>query len=157
MYYNINFEEFHKKETQNRYKAMENRWDSNLWKKLCKESTKKHLKLLNQKILQGNVNLQESCRVFCFNEAIFRGKLEKLLFNLELELNTDIYYDKSTTKNNDDKYKSIYQTNLKFFNYNQNDKGKIISFFKNHGFKFIPDKRDLQDRLIFKYISCLYE
>lgn len=162
--YKIHFEEFHKKETENRWKAMEkskNRWDNNLWKKICNESTEKHLKLLDQKILQKNINIQESFRVFCFNEAIFKHKLEKLLFKLELELHifTDIYYDKSNEKNTkiNDKYKSIYQTNLKIFNYNQNDKGKIISFFKNNGFKYTIDTRNLQDRLIFKYVTCLYE
>jgi hypothetical protein len=147
MYYNINFEEFHKKETENRWNAMESGWDGDLWQKLCKDSTEKHLKLLNQKI-PNNV-----CRVFCFNEAIFKGKLEKIL--CKLELNTDIYYDKSTTRIDDVKFTSIHQTNLKIFNYDKNDKGKIISFFKNHGFRYTP--QDLHDRLIFKYVSCLYE
>jgi hypothetical protein len=214
MYYNINFEEFHKKETENRWKAMENGWNGDLWQKLCNESAEKHLKLLDQcrtgipdfsgpfiteKILkdlylaynkvttnekckknayqtepkktkkvkyknneqgvnvQKKLNLNNVCRVFCFNEAIFKSKLEKVLCNLELELNTDIYYDKSTTKIDpyDVKFNSIHQSNLKVFNYDKNDKGKIISFFKNHGFKYT--RQDLHDRLIFKYVSCLYE
>lgn len=157
MYYNINFEEFHKKETENRWKAMESSWNGNLWQKLCNESSEKHLKLLNQKISQKKLNLNNVCRVFCFNEAIFSGKLEKLLINLELELHTDIYYDKSTTKIDDEssRFTNIHQTNLKFFNYDKNDKGKIISFFKNHGFRY--QHQDLHDRLIFKYVSCLFE
>lgn len=156
MYYNINFNEFHKKESENRWKNMENGWNGNLWKKLCKESSEKHLKLLNQYILNQNIP-NNVCRVFCFNEAIFKGKLEKILCKLELELNTDIYYDKSTTKMDDksSRFTSIHQTNLKVFNYHKNDKGKIISFFKNHGFKY--QHQHLKDRLIFKYVSCLYD
>lgn len=160
MYYNINFDEFHKKETENRWKAMENEWNSDLWQKLCKESAEKHLKLLDQKILNQKIP-NNICRVFCFNEAIFNSKLEKLLYKLELELNVDIYCDKSTTKSTTkdvtDKYTNIHQTNLKFFNYNPDEKGKIISFLKNSGFKYTPDKRNLQDRLIFKYVTCLFE
>jgi hypothetical protein len=154
MYYNINFDEFHKKETENRWKAMESGWNGDLWQKLCNESAEKHLKLLDQHISQKKLNLNNVCRVFCFNEAIFKGKLEKVLCNLELELNTDIYYDKSTTKIDDVKFNSI-QSNLKVFNYDKNDKGKIISFFKNHGFKY--QRQNLHDRLIFKYVSCLFE
>ena len=75
-------------------------------------------------------------RIFCFNDAIFEYKLEKLVFKLELELNRSLSYDKNPDKMND-KYTDIYQTNLKIFNFDQVDKGKIIAFFKNHGFEYM--------------------
>lgn len=102
--------------------------------------------------------------VFCFDEAIFKYKLENLLFKLSLELNKDVYPLDVSNNNVNCIYHNtskILETNLKYFNYDQEDKGQIISFFKNHGFKYNGECKngglELKDRLIFKYISCLYE
>ena len=102
--------------------------------------------------------------VFCFDEAIFKYKIKNLLFKLSLELNKDIYplnideYNINCLYHNTFK---IEQTNLKYFNYDKDDKGQIISFFKNYGFKYNGVLKngglELKDRMIFKYVSCLYE
>jgi hypothetical protein len=102
--------------------------------------------------------------VFCFNDSIFKYKLENLLFKLSLELNKELNLMFTTYDGVDCLYHNTYkiqQTNLKYFNYELEDKGKIISFFKNNGFKYNSVCKnggiELKNRLIFKYVSCLYE
>ena len=75
----------------------------------------------------------ENNTVFCFNEAIFKYKFESLLFKLSLELNKDVYplnsFDGFTFDCVYHNTSKIHKTNLKYFNYEQEDKGQIISFF----------------------------
>lgn len=46
-------------------------------------------------------------------------------------------------------------TNLKVFDFKEENRYLIINYLKNEGFKYITG--NLQDRLIFKYKVCLFE
>ena len=94
--------------------------------------------------------------MFCFHykEAIFKYKMETLVFNLKLLLNKDIEYE-CEEEASCHEFIKIGQTNLKFFNFEEEDKTKIISYFKNNGFIYTPTP-GLKDRLIFKYVTCCF-
>jgi hypothetical protein len=95
--------------------------------------------------------------IFGFKEAIWKNKP---IFD-DLEVYEPVNLDISKTKQEPCKCKKcrcdiVLLTNLKIFDFKEENRKQIINYLKNKGFKyhFLPQ---LKDRLIFKYKVCLFE